>query len=371
MFKNIGWTLGNDCPCNYNHCYSKNVREKGMSLNKDIVNRVIGQVKAIGAETINLGGNEPLFTNGLDPSKSLLPYIIDLSIESGLTIGITSAGPTIIGLEELYNEQFKKINDIDISIDSPYEHEHNANRGANIFNMAIKSLEICNKYNIPHTIVMCAMKWNFTIDRIQKLTLLAKKYNANIRINMLKPTEKKHLELMPSKDQIKEGYNWLINNCYTINISDPILSASYSNNNTDGCYCGINSLRINSITPDGKISISPCVYMHHHKVGNLLEDDLIDIVKSKQFHDFIYRKEHYKEIDGCQNCDKLMYCKGGCAASAYWYNFYKNDKDTMLGKDPYCIYGENEEKSKIKVKSIHECNLVHENYLCTWIGKTK
>ena len=367
MFKNIGWTLGNDCPCNCNHCYSMSVREKGMALTTDIVDRVIGQIKSIGAETVNLGGNEPLFTNGLDAKKSLLPYIIDKAVENGLVIGITSAGPTIIGLDKLFPEQLKKINDIDISIDSPYEDEHNENRGANIFKMAIKSLELCNKYSIPHTIVMCAMKWNFTVDRIQKLTELAKKYDANIRINMLKPTEKKHLDMMPSKKQIIEGYDWLIKNCYTINMSDPILSAKYSGK-TNSCYCGINSLRINSITPDGKISVSPCVYMHHHKVGNILEEDLIDIVKSKQFQDFIYRKENYKKIKECEKCDKLEACKGGCAAAAYWFNYFKNDKKTMLGKDPYCTY---EKNSNVQMDNIHECNLVHENYLCTWIGKGK
>ena len=367
MFKNIGWTLGNDCPCNCKHCYSMSVREKGMALTKEIIDRVIAQIKSIGAETVNLGGNEPLFTNGLDASKSLLPYIIDESVANGLTVGITSAGPTILGLNNLYPEQLKKINDIDISIDSPYEDEHNENRGADIFKMAIRSLELCNKYNIPHTIVMCAMKWNFTIDRIKKLAELAKKYNANIRINMLKPTEEKHLNMMPTIDQIKEGYDWLVKNCYTINMSDPILSAKYSEK-TNSCYCGINSLRINSITPDGKISVSPCVYMHHHKVGNILEEDLIDIVKSKEFQDFIYRKEHYREITECQGCDKLAECKGGCAASAYWYNYYKKHSKSMLEKDPYCTYDSN---SSFKTENIHECNLVHENYLCTWIGKSK
>ena len=35
------------------------VREKGKNLTKEIVDKVIKQVKKIGVETINLGGNEP------------------------------------------------------------------------------------------------------------------------------------------------------------------------------------------------------------------------------------------------------------------------------------------------------------------------
>lgn len=369
MYKNIGWTLGNSCPCKCAHCYSMQVRKKGKNLNKKIVDRIIEQVKSIGAETINLGGNEPLYTNGLNPKKSLLPYIIDCATNNNLAIGITSAGPSIVGLEEFYPEYLKKINDIDVSIDSPIKFEHDQNRGAKVFDLAIKSLEICNKYDIPHTIVMCAMKWNFTLDRIKKLLELSKKYNANIRINMLKPTELKHLDMMPTKHQIEEGYNYLIKNCYTINISDPILSAEFSDSNASGCYCGINSLRINSITPDGKVSVSPCVYMHHFKVGNILIDDLSEIVKKKEFIAFVERKNKFHQIKECQGCKKLEICRGGCAAAAYWYHFYKTKEKSMYEKDPYCFFENG--KSNIKTEYMHFQNLVHENYLCTWIGKLK
>ena len=37
MIKNIGWTLGNDCPCKCKHCYSFSVRQKGQNLTKEIV----------------------------------------------------------------------------------------------------------------------------------------------------------------------------------------------------------------------------------------------------------------------------------------------------------------------------------------------
>jgi len=75
MIKNIGWTLGNDCPCKCKHCYSFTVRKKGQNLTKEIVNKVIEQIEKLNVETVNLGGNEPIFTNGLDVIKSMLPYI--------------------------------------------------------------------------------------------------------------------------------------------------------------------------------------------------------------------------------------------------------------------------------------------------------
>lgn len=368
MFKNIGWTLGNDCPCKCRHCYSANVREKGANLSKEIVDKVIEEIMSVGAETINFGGNEPIFTNGLNIKKSFLPYIIDECTKKGLKIGITSAGPSIIALEKNYNDSFKKLNDIDISIDSPIPEEHNLNRGADVFDMAIESLNICNKYEIPHTLVMCAMKWNFTIDRISKLVDLAKKYNANIRINMFKPIEKRHIEMMPTIKQVIEGYDYLVEHCYTLDMSDPVLSAKYDNLLTSGCSCGINSLRINSITPEGEISVSPCVYMHHFKVGNILKEPLLKIIASDEFKKFNYRKENYSLIKGCENCSKGSICRGGCAASAYWYNYHKNGRKEILSKDPYCII---DEDSNIEASFKKGETLVHENYLCTWIGKAK
>lgn len=368
MFKNVGWTLGNDCPCNCQHCYSMKVRNKGKNLSKEIVDRVIKEILSVGAETVNFGGNEPIFTNGLNVNNSLLPYIISECTNNNLQIGITSSGISIINLQKYYENEFKMLNDVDVSIDSPNKNEHNINRGADVFDMAIEALDICEKYNIPHSIVMCAMKWNFTVDRIQQLCKLANKYNANIRINLFKPVKLEHLNMMPSIQQLKDGYNYLLSNCYTIDMSDPVLAGKFDNNIISGCSCGTNSLRINSITPDGKIPVSPCVYMHDYQVGDLLIDSLIDIVNSKEFKEFQYRKNNYDNISGCKNCEKINICRGGCAASAYWYNYYKNGVKDILSKDPYCIIDdETLEKPSITHKKTR--NLVHENYLCTWIGK--
>ena len=85
-------------------------------------------------------------------------------------------------------------------------------------------------------------------------------------------------------------------------------------------------MRINSITPDGKIPVSPCVYMHDYRVGDLLKDDIFDIINSEQFKAFKTRKENYKNIEGCKDCDKAEICRGGCFAMAYTYKNVKQVK---------------------------------------------
>ena len=216
---------------------------------------------------------------------------------------------------------------------------------------------------------MCAMNWNFTRDRIDSLIELAKKYNSNIRFNLLKPIQQQHFKLMPTKEQVLENYKYLFEKCDTVELSEPTLSGLTENDKVRGCACGIYSMRINSITPEGKIPVSPCVYMHDYRVGDLLKDDILDIVNSEQFNAFKIRKENYEKIEGCKDCNKAEICRGGCFAMAYTYKKCETGKKDLYARDPFCM-------KDIEIdKNIHykkgNKQLVHENYLCTWIGKPK
>ena len=369
MIKNIGWTLGNDCPCKCKHCYSFSVREKGQNLTKEIVDKVIAQIEKLKVETVNLGGNEPIFTNGLDVKKSMLPYILKELNKRNIKVGITTAGISLVLLKKNYSECLKLLNDVDVSFDSPYEEEHNENRCANVYKYAIQALEICKELNIESGIVMCAMNWNFTRDRIDSLLEIAKKYSSNIRFNLLKPIQPQHFKLMPSKEQVFENYKYLFDKCDTIELSEPTLSGLVKNKKIQGCACGIYSMRINSITPDGKIPVSPCVYMHDFRVGDLLSDDIFDIINSKQFTDFKLRKQNYKCIEDCRDCDKGEICRGGCFAMSYTYKKCETGEKDLYAKDPFCF--KNFELNQNLQYKKNGSQLVHENYLCTWIGRPK
>lgn len=369
MIKNIGWTLGNDCPCKCKHCYSMSVREKGKNLSKEIIDKVMEQIEKLGVETVNLGGNEPIFTNGLNVQKSLLPYILKELNKKNIKVGITTSGISLIVLKNIYPECIELLNDVDISLDSPYKNEHNENRGGDVYKYAIEALEICKDKGIESGIIMCAMNWNFTKERIDGLLELAKKYDSNIRFNILKPIQKEHFKFVPSKSQIIENYKYLFEKCDTVELSEPTLSGLVDNTKVQGCACGINSMRINSITPDGKIPVSPCVYMHDYRVGDLLTDDIFDIINSEQFKAFKIRKENYKNIDGCKDCEKAEICRGGCFAMAYTYKRCETGEKDLYARDPFCPKDIKIDKPIEYKKGIKQ--LVHENYLCTWIGKPK
>ena len=277
-------------------------KKQRQNLTKEIVDKVIEQIQKLNVETVNLGGNEPIFTNGLDVSKSMLPYILKELNKKKIKVGITTSGISLIALKKMYPECLNLLNDVDISLDSPFEQEHNENRGGDVYKYAIQALEICKENNIESGIIMCAMNWDFTKDRIDALLELAKKYDSNIRFNLIKPIQKEHFELVPSKEQVLENYKYLFEKCDTVELSEPTLSGITDNYKVKGCACGTYSMRINSITPDGKIPVSPCVYMHDYRVGDLLTDDIFDIINSEQFKAF---KEDVKILrEARSNCGK-------------------------------------------------------------------
>ena len=275
----------------------------------------------------------------------------------------------------LFRSQFPDslhlLNDVDISLDSPIEKEHNDNRGGNIYQFAIKALDICGENHIQSGIIMCAMNWNFTVDRLKKLVALAREYDATVRINLLKPTEERHIALMPSKKQLEEGYSYLFSECNVIDLSEPVIAGAANNRKVTGCSCGTTSLRINSITPDGKVMVSPCVYMHDFRVGNLLEDDITEIVSSKAFKDFQYRKNHYEQISMCRECELSPICRGGCFAAAYLTDKHQTGAGNLMSVDPYCLKNTNNYMQTLVNYTSGEKNLVHQDYLCTCILKPK
>jgi radical SAM protein with 4Fe4S-binding SPASM domain len=374
-YKNVGWSLGNACPLSCKHCYSKSAREPGQDLTKEAVDRVVNQLTSLEVKTVNLGGNEPIYTNGLNPKKSLLPYILDSITKKGMLVGITTSGITLVELEKFFPGYVEKINDVDISLDSPRSYEHDQNRGRNgVYKLAMQALEICKEHQIPRSFIMCAMNWNFTPERINEMIDLAIKHQANYRINPIKPLEPEHMNIVLTPEQFYQGLMIILARCEPIDLSDPAWASSVNipSNIVSGCPCGITSFRIHSITPDGKMPISPCIYLHDYKYGDLQTMEIQEILNSPPFQAFRRRKANPEVIEGCQGCSQIFVCGGGCAARAYLHRLHKegDGKRTLFVKDPYCpkdyVLKSQTQTKQVSIKK-SEYALVHEGYLCTGI----
>jgi radical SAM protein with 4Fe4S-binding SPASM domain len=369
---NIGWTLGNDCPYRCTHCYSTSARVKGRDMEPWMVDRIVDQLAQNGIETVNLGGNEPLYTNGIDPRRSLLPYIIERLAAAGILVGLTTAGVTLDYLERHHPASVALLNDVDVSLDSPDRDEHNKNRGARLFDLALRALEIAQRRRIPHTIVMCGMSWNFSPAHLQEVVELARRYGAHVRINPLKPVESAHADAQMSPAVYFAGFRRLVELCESVEMGEPPLATAAAVPTAKGCPCGRSSFRIHSITPDGRIPVSPCVYLHDYKVGDLLVDELRDIVRSPQFRSFRRRNGNPERVEGCDGCSLIQSCRGGCAARAYLTHLHEKGRRTLFARDPYCPREHVPEGAFPRVSvAVGETRLVHQDYLCTWIGKPR
>ncbi len=371
--RNIGWTLGNDCPYRCTHCYSMNARLKGRDMSVEMVERIVDQLAINGVETVNLGGNEPLFTNGLDPRKTLLPLIVERLHERGIEVGLTTSGITLLRLYRDHRDTFELLNDVDVSFDSPFEEEHNRNRGAPIFRQAVDAVGICQRHGKPHTCIMCAMSWNFSRRHIDELVALARRYDANVRINTIKPVRPEHMDVVLSADMYYDGFARLLELCDPVDLGEPPLAAVTDYRDARRCPCGRTSFRIHSITPDGRVPVSPCVYLHDYKsTHDLLETDLADIVHSPQFHVFRQRNANPDQVHGCAGCQYLSSCGGGCAARSYLYQLHQTGEKSMVMPDPYCPV--KQYKGQVYPRDpvlATDQKLVHMDYLCTWIGRPR
>lgn len=367
-FENIGWTVGNHCNARCGHCYSWKVRKDSREfLTRDDVDRVVEQLRSIHIQTVNLGGNEPVYTHGPVIRNSILPYIIRSLHEADIPVGLTTNGVSFTWLDEQHPEVLRMINDIDFSLDSPYAHEHDLNRGGKLWRLTVDAIQRSVEIGIDCSIIACGMRANFDRSNLEAYLALSKLLGSEMRINTLKPVEPVLIDQMPTARQFYEGFAFLMGNSSCVTLGESCLTA-FTGTGTSGCPCGVSSFRINAKTRDGRIPINPCVYAHEFAAGDLLQEDILDIVTSEPFQRFAARRHELPQACKDADCAYLETCRGGCTARTML------STGSMDARDPYCPaeYEAKHGRPDLPVEpeiGCHEGLRVHDNYLCTWIGE--
>ena len=180
-------------------------------------------------------------------------------------MGLTTSGITLLRLYHDHRAAFDLLNDVDVSLDSPFEEEHNRNRGARLYHQAIEALELCRRHEKPHSVITCAMNWNFSLRHIDALVSVAKACDGNLRINPIKPSRAEHMSIALPADAYFRGFARLMEVCTPVDLGEPPWPRSPTTS-THALPVRRTSFRIHSISPDGAIYVSPCVYLHDFKV---------------------------------------------------------------------------------------------------------
>ena len=369
-FQHVGWSLGNYCNARCGHCYSWRVRTSARTLDEAAIARVLDQLVRVGVQTLNLGGNEPFYTHGPNPKDSRLAEIVRAATDRGLTVGVTTNGTTALLLARHAPDAFDRVAEWHVSIDSPVAAEHDRNRGGPYFYLAQTALQLCAEQAVPRTLIYCAMGWNASAAHVDGLFQLARQHGADVRINTVKPTEPGQDELVLSPAQYYRFFREVARWSEPTVVGEPTLAAAWGLP-SEGCPCGSRSFRVNSITPEGTVPVSPCVFLHDLRVGDLLTEDLDDLLTRPTFQALQLRRA--EGPTDCQGCPALRTCRGGCAARAVLQGAKRDGPlaSRLDQPDPYCperVEGPEAGPLPCALHIPRDRVRVHDGYLCTYIG---
>lgn len=367
---NAGWSVGTYCNASCKHCYSSVARrEQAPALTSPEVDQIVHRLATFGILSVNLGGNEPVFTDGPDTSKSLLPHIIDGLSNRSMLVGLTTNGVTFDRLCQ-WPDSRRRLNDVDFSLDWAYRDKHNRSRGADLFDMVCNGLTEARAMGLPCSITMCATTDNFTLTHLRDMLGLCATYDAEFRINTFRPVREDQVEQMPTIAQYYEGFAFLCDHAETRTMKEPPFAA-WCGAGGGCCPCGVYSLRVHPKQLDGTVPVSPCVFLGSLSCGDVLTQDLSEIVALPSFQRLQQRQELIPSACRRSTCRYLELCRGGCAARAYL------TAETLDGADPYCPMAYdamNPVLAMARPEVLLPSNAgirVHDNYLCTWIGRPR
>jgi radical SAM protein with 4Fe4S-binding SPASM domain len=372
----VGWSLGNYCNARCAHCYSWQLRKTPRALGEQDADRVLAQLARHGVQTVNLGGNEPIFTHGPEARRSMLPRIVREATALGLLVGVTTNGTSALLLEELDAEACRLVHEWHVSIDSPFPEEHDRNRGGRYFELAMRALARLQEHGAHRTLIYTVMGCNSSDAHVEALFRLASSTGCDVRINTLKPTELEHRGLVPTPEQYFRFFREVARLSEPSVVGESTLAAMWGLP-SEGCPCGTTSLRVHSITEQGTVPVSPCVFLHELKVGDLLTEELSDLVERPEFRAMQRRREMTPEPCRARACPLLASCRGGCAARAFLEAPAGSVSEALDRPDPFCpeeaLANGNPDVLPLPcaLEVRHEGIRVHEGYLCTTIGRAR
>jgi radical SAM protein with 4Fe4S-binding SPASM domain len=322
----VQWHFIDSCNLRCIHCYQENYNRKDLDFNK---------LKAIFLKLdeamekwkmkcfVSLTGGEPF----LQPEG--LFYLMDLIENSDNFISTAILTNGTLLTEDLVKKikDYKKLAEVQVSLDGNDEESHDAVRGAGTFSRAVEAVKLLKDHGIKTVAMFTLHKKN--IDSACKMPKLAASLNLDAltveRMTSMSLDEKE--EFFIEADQLKAVYSDVfdaakiefINKNTKLATSRPLWNLIDSD---AGGYCpaGLSSL---CILYDGVML--PCRRLYL-PLGNILTDGLFKVWYNS---DILWKLRKKSSENECVNCSHLDRC-GGCKAASYSIN---ND---INSKDPQC-----------------------------------
>jgi radical SAM protein with 4Fe4S-binding SPASM domain len=355
----IGWGFTSKCNMNCSFCYSRTHRLNAGRDYGDIataarfISRNMDKI-----HSINYGTGE----NTLEESWWQLLIKVH-EIAPNIRQGLTTNGSLFseVVKSDYRMKAAKILDDVDVSIDYCDPERHNDSRGhAKAFENAINTLDFCQSNSITRSIVMVATRDTFKEDNLIGMIGLARRLDANLRVNIYRPVGDETSQFLLPPDLFYQGLRLILDKMDVVSMSDPLLSALMGERKYEGDFTGKSSCRI---LENGEICPSTYLIDGDWKAINIYKEPDFDIDKLKDERPFAFLRESSTPA-ACNDCPVVNNCRGGAFDRRWlWYK-------SLSLPDPYCPHhpftGEPIEMS-LKSKYSAAQDLVHDGYLPTMI----
>ena len=310
----VGIGLTNECNLACPHCYRPTLTQQRLS---------VGQVETIldnlEVGSVNLGVGE----NGVHPEYR---EMLGIFREREVKTAITSNG---YSLAMLTDEELSGFHSVELSFDFPTKDEMDEFRGPGAWEMAIESLERCQRLGIPTSVAAVMMSTNH--DRMGEVARFAFGLGSDLRVNVYQPVAGEEFTL--SYEQFWRGFASLFAAGPVVVCSEPLVNAIMGLETTRGNPCGQRSIRA---LPAG--TIAPCPYWPAAagRVSHLADPER-SIWDGREF-------EKSRQLpQACEPCRFVESCAGGCASR-------RALRDKLDEPDEYCpvVRGGEEEVARIQ-----------------------
>lgn len=281
----VGIGLTNECNLACPHCYRPTLAQQRLSIPQ--IETILDHLDVA---SVNLGVGE----NGVHPEYR---QMLALLRGRGVKTAITSNG---YSLALLTNEELAGFHSVELSFDFPTKAEMDRFRGPDAWDMAITSLERCQRLRIPTAVAAVMMSTNY--ERMQELARFARGLGCDLRVNVYQPVTSEDYTL--SYDQFWEGFAGLFAAGPVVVCSEPLVNALMGLETARGNPCGRRSIRA---LPAG--TLTPCPYWPAQAARiSSLADAATAIWDTREFA----RSRHVPTA--CRPCRFVESCAGGCAS---------------------------------------------------------
>ncbi len=286
-------------------------------------------LKENGMKLLTMTGGEPLCR------KDFMLELGEFLNSNSIRYRVFTNG--VLMTEELASQLKQRgVSEIQVSVDG-LEKTHDAFRGMDgAFQRAVNAIKATEREGIKTAVRLTITEQNHgevpeIVDFVSELGVDAFRVRPFVSVGRGSVNE----EYIPSPKAMREAFSHIKKKMRESSLPFQLITPSFHfldkdvpNNVADKTFVGSRCVcgkQLCAITPDGWVK--PCGYFSI-KLGNLREKKFAEIWNDNEFLDKMRSIDHLSDI--CMNCKYLVYCGGGCRASAY-----ENTGD-LCAADPLC-----------------------------------